>query len=44
VLALVGPVGRVRDRLQAYDEAGATSVLAMTTDEASIRGMGEVAT
>jgi len=44
VLALVGPVGRVRDRLQAYDEAGATSVLAMTTDAASIRGMGEVAT
>jgi F420-dependent oxidoreductase-like protein len=44
VLALTGPVGRVRDRLQAYDEAGATSVLAMTTDEASIRGMGEVAT
>jgi len=44
VLALAGPVGRVRDRLQAYDEAGATSVLAMTTDAASIRGMGEVAT
>jgi F420-dependent oxidoreductase-like protein len=44
VLALTGPVGRVRDRLQAYDEAGATSVLAMTTDAASIRGMGEVAT
>jgi F420-dependent oxidoreductase-like protein len=44
VLALAGPVGRVRDRLQAYDEAGATSVLAMTTDATSIRGMGEVAT
>ena len=44
VLALAGPIGRVRDRLQAYDEAGATSVLAMTTDAASIRGMGEAAT
>jgi F420-dependent oxidoreductase-like protein len=43
-LALAGPVGRVRDRLQAYAEAGATSVLAMTKDAATIRGMGEVAT
>jgi F420-dependent oxidoreductase-like protein len=42
-LALVGPVARVRDRLQAYAEAGATSVLAMTKDPASIRAMGEVA-
>jgi F420-dependent oxidoreductase-like protein len=44
ILALVGPVGRVRERLQAYAEAGATSVLAMTKDPATIRGMGEVAT
>jgi len=43
-LALVGPVGRVRERAQAYAEAGATSLLAMTKDPASIRGMGEVAT
>ena len=43
-LALAGPVGRVRDRLQAYAEAGATSVLAMTKDGTTIQGMGEVAT
>ena len=43
-LTLVGPVGRVRERAQAYAEAGATSLLAMTKDPASIRGMGEVAT
>ena len=44
VLALVGPVGRVRERVQAYAEAGATSLLAMTKDPASITAMGEVAT
>jgi pyridoxal biosynthesis lyase PdxS len=33
----------VRDRLQAYADAGATSVLVMTKDPASIRAMGEVA-
>jgi len=43
-LALVGPVERVRERSRAYAEAGATSLLAMTKDPASIRGMGEVAT
>jgi F420-dependent oxidoreductase-like protein len=43
-LTLVGPAGRVRERAQAYAEAGATSLLAMTKDPASIRGMGEVAT
>jgi len=43
-LTLVGPVARVRERAQAYAEAGATSLLAMTKDAASIRGMGEVAT
>jgi alkanesulfonate monooxygenase SsuD/methylene tetrahydromethanopterin reductase-like flavin-dependent oxidoreductase (luciferase family) len=43
-LTLVGPVARVRDRLQAYADAGATSVLAMTKDPASIRSLGEVAT
>ena len=43
-LALVGSVARVGDRLQAYAEAGATSVLCMTKDAATIRGVGEVAT
>ena len=43
-LALVGPAARVRDRLQAYAEAGATSLLAMTTDATTIEVMGEVAT
>jgi F420-dependent oxidoreductase-like protein len=43
-LALAGPVARVRDRLQAYVAAGATSVLAMTRDPTTIRGIGEVAT
>ena len=43
-LTLVGPVGRVRERAHAYAEAGATSLLAMTKDPASIRGMGDVAT
>jgi len=43
-LALVGPVGRVRERARAYAEAGATSLLAMTKDPATIRGVGEVAT
>jgi len=39
-LALAGPVALVRDRLQAYDEAGATSVLAMTKDPDTIRDLG----
>jgi F420-dependent oxidoreductase-like protein len=43
-LTLAGPVGRVRERAHAYAEAGATSLLAMTKDPASIRGMGDVAT
>jgi F420-dependent oxidoreductase-like protein len=43
-LTLVGPAARVRERAQAYAEAGATSLLAMTKDPTSIRGMGEVAT
>jgi|1185.fasta_scaffold22421_2 F420-dependent oxidoreductase-like protein len=42
-LALAGPVPHVRDRLQAYAEAGATSVLAMTKDAATIRSLGEAA-
>ncbi len=43
-LTLVGPIGRVRERVQAYAEAGATSLLAMTKDPASITAMEEVAT
>jgi F420-dependent oxidoreductase-like protein len=42
-LALAGPAVFVRDRLAAYAEAGATSVLAMTKDPDTIRGLGEVA-
>jgi F420-dependent oxidoreductase-like protein len=41
-LALVGPVARVRERLGAYADAGATSLLAMTRDPATIRSLGEV--
>ncbi|HEX6844502.1 MAG TPA: LLM class F420-dependent oxidoreductase [Actinomycetota bacterium] len=41
-LALVGPAARVRDRLAVYEEAGATSVLAMTTDPATIRALGGI--
>jgi F420-dependent oxidoreductase-like protein len=43
-LALVGPVERVRERLAAYEAAGATSVLCMTSDPSTIRALGEVAT
>jgi len=43
-VALVGPIARVRDRVAAYADAGATSLLAMTTDPSTIRSMGEVAT
>jgi F420-dependent oxidoreductase-like protein len=42
-LALIGSVARARDRLDAYAEAGATSVLAMTKDAETIRALGEVA-
>ena len=41
-LALIGPVERVRDRLEAYAQAGVTSVLAMTKDPDTIRALGEV--
>jgi F420-dependent oxidoreductase-like protein len=42
-VALVGPVERVRDRLAAYEEAGATTVLAMTKDAGTIRALATVA-
>jgi hypothetical protein len=43
-LALAGPAAFVRDRMEAYSKAGATSVLAMTKDPETIRALGEVAT
>jgi F420-dependent oxidoreductase-like protein len=42
-LALAGSGAKVRDRLDAYAAAGATSVLAMTTDPATIRALADVA-
>ena len=42
-VALVGPVERVRDRLAAYAEAGATTLLAMTKDAATIRSLAQAA-
>jgi F420-dependent oxidoreductase-like protein len=42
-VALVGPVERVRDRLHAYREAGATTLLAMTKDADVIRALAEAA-
>jgi F420-dependent oxidoreductase-like protein len=42
-LGLAGPAGLVRDRLAAYAEAGATTVLAMTKDAETIRALAKVA-
>jgi F420-dependent oxidoreductase-like protein len=42
-VALVGPPGRIRDRLGAYEAAGVTTVLAMTKDPAAIRSLGTIA-
>ena len=42
-VALTGPPARVRERLDAYAGAGATTVLAMTTDASTIRALAEVA-
>ena len=42
-VALTGPVARVRERLDAYEGAGATTVLAMTTDASTIGSLAEVA-
>lgn len=42
-VCLVGPVERVRDRLTAFAEAGATTVLAMTKDPATIRSLAQAA-
>jgi F420-dependent oxidoreductase-like protein len=41
-VALVGSVGRIRERLDAYEQAGVTTVLAMTTAPATVRALEEV--
>jgi F420-dependent oxidoreductase-like protein len=42
-VALVGPVARIRDRLAAWRESGATSLLVSTRDVATLRGVAEAA-
>ncbi len=40
-IALLGPVGRIRDRLAAWREAGVTTLLAQTDDLGSLRALAE---
>ncbi len=42
-VSLVGPAERIRDRLDAYAESGATQLLVATTDLATLRTMAELA-
>jgi F420-dependent oxidoreductase-like protein len=42
-VALVGPVARIRDRLDAWRESGATTLLVSTRDPATLRGVAEAA-
>jgi F420-dependent oxidoreductase-like protein len=42
-VALVGPVGRIRGRLDAWRESGATTLLISTRDEQTLRGVAEAA-
>jgi F420-dependent oxidoreductase-like protein len=42
-VTLTGPAARVRERLDAYEKAGATTVLAMTTDASTVAALAEVA-
>jgi F420-dependent oxidoreductase-like protein len=42
-VALVGPVARIRDRLAAWRESGATTLLVSTRDVATLRGVAEAA-
>ena len=42
-VSLVGPVERIRDRLAAWRESGATSLLVSTRDVATLRGVAEAA-
>jgi F420-dependent oxidoreductase-like protein len=42
-VALIGSVERIRDRLAAWSESGATSLLVSTRDAATLRGVAEAA-
>ena len=42
-VALIGPVERIRDRLAAWRESGATTLLVSTRDEATLRAVAEAA-
>jgi alkanesulfonate monooxygenase SsuD/methylene tetrahydromethanopterin reductase-like flavin-dependent oxidoreductase (luciferase family) len=42
-VALVGPPERIRERLDAWRESGATTLLVATRDAASLRTMAELA-
>jgi F420-dependent oxidoreductase-like protein len=42
-VALVGPVERVRERLAAWREAGATTIVARTTESRQLRALAEAA-
>ena len=42
-VALVGPVERIRERLAAFRESGATTLLVSTRDEKTLRGVAEAA-
>jgi F420-dependent oxidoreductase-like protein len=42
-VALVGPVERIRDRLDAWRESGATTLLISTRDVGTLRGVAEAA-
>ncbi len=42
-VALVGPVERIRERLDAFRESGATTLLVSTRDEKTLRGVAEAA-
>ena len=42
-VALVGPQERIRDRLDAWRESGATTMLVSTRDAASLRALADVA-
>ena len=42
-VALVGPVERIRDRLAAWRESGATTLLVSTRDAATLRGVAQAA-
>ncbi len=41
--ALIGPVGRIAERMRAYREAGVTTLLVQTTDLETIRAVAEAA-